>query len=312
MFSEGKRVGPPLDIIEVIVIPQVTKSILSDKDFEIKEIFNYPSNIIEYISIEGTRIIKTKDKTYVGHKPKIDQTCSHLAVTPQLNQIIDGQVDSGKLKLYNIKDKIEVSCNISAKDIMSCDGRIFIKNESMISEIDFIEIPNNIQVSCVPIANVLENATNFFYGGAIQNVMGSYFVSLFPKRKMHYQIKCDEINEYKIIDAKYDNHVLIIIGSKKGKYDKFILKFNDNFSSYSVRKVDNVTYSGINFVTLDNGIVIHINEQEELEIFSNKKESNSVKTISSSTISGDMKLFKEGSQTLFSKNNILQKINLKK
>ena len=61
----------------------------------------------------------------------------------------------------------------------------------------------------------------------------------------------------------------MVIGSRKGEYDKFIIKFKKDFSSYTIRHVKNVAYTGINFVVLDKGIVVHINEDENLEVFSN-------------------------------------------
>jgi len=103
----------------------------------------------------------------------------------------------------------------------------------------------------------------------------------------------------------------MVIASKKGKYDKFILKFDDKFSSYSLRKVDDISYVGINFAVLDNGLVVHINENEELEIFSNKKDSGTVKVIDHDIIQGDMKLFSDGVQVMFSKGKKLYKLRMK-
>ena len=90
-----------------------------------------------------------------------------------------------------------------------------------------------------------------------------------------------------------------------------MLKFNTNFSSYSVRKVDDISYVGINFIVLDNGLTIHINENEELEIFSNKKDSGTVKVIDNSLIDGNMKLFSDGVKVMFSKGKKLYKLKMK-
>ena len=135
--------------------------------------------------------------------------------------------------------------------------------------------------------------------------------SIFPDTGVHYQIQCPEFQGYQIIDAKYKDKILIVIGSKKGKYDKFILNFDDKFSSYDLRKVEDISYQGINFTVLENGIVVHINENEEVELFSNKKDRNTVKVIDNPAISGDMKLFNDGVQVVFAKGKKLYRLKMK-
>jgi hypothetical protein len=194
---------------------------------------------------------------------------------------------------------------------MSYKDRIYIKNKDMISELNFFEIGKEVHAVPKHVGNVMESSTKFYDGVIIQNVLGAFMASMFPTAGVHYQIQCPEFKGYQIIDAKYRDNVLMVVASKKGKYDKFILRFDSNFSSYSVRKVDDISYVGINFTVLENGIVIHINENEEVEIFSNKKDSNTVKVIDSNAISGDMKLFNDGVQVIFSKGKKLYKLKMK-
>ena len=312
MFSEGKRLLPPEDIVEAIIIVQPVQTILGNENFDIKEIFDYKNKIIKYISVDGTRVSKTSNgNVFIDRKLGVNTSNSYISITPRLNHIVCCGIENEELKAFDVTENKELNCTIAAEEIMDFNGRVFVKNKSTILEIDFVEFPNNIQITGVVIANVLENSSSFFEGGVIQNILGSYIVSLFPERNTHYQLKIDELNEYKIIEAKYDNKVLIVIGSKKGKYDKFIFRFDENYSSYTLRKVSNVPYMGINFIVLDNGITVHINEQEEIEIFSNKKDSTHVKVINSDIINGDMKLYKDGVQVLFSKGKKLYRFKMK-
>ena len=62
---------------------------------------------------------------------------------------------------------------------------------------------------------------------------------------------------------------------------------------------------------LDNGITVHINEDEEIEVFSNKKDSNTLKVINNNVISGDMKLFNDGMQVVFGKDKKLYRLKMK-
>jgi hypothetical protein len=313
IFFEGKRLPPPLEAVEVIVVPTVVQTVIGNEDFDINEIFEYSSNIIDFKSINGTRVTITSKDLYINNR-MVPQTCNkdlHIAITPLTNKVMSATIEDENLLLCNSSDLTIPEHDIKATNIMSYKGRVYIKNKDILSEISFVEMGNNIHAVPKHVGNVMENATKFYNGVIVQNVLGSFVASIFPESETHYQIKCPEFDGYQIIDAKYDTNVLVVIGSKKGKYDKFIFKFDNNFSSYSFRKVKNVPYNGINFIVLDNGVVIHINEHEEIEIFSNKKDSNTVKVIDSSIISGNMKLFSDGSQVVFAKGKKLYKMKMK-
>ena len=313
IFFDGKRLSPPSDPVELIVIPVVVKTVMGNEDFDIKEIFEYDSNIIKYISINGVRATITSKDLYISQKKitQINNKNIHIAITPLTDKIISASLVNSNILLYNASDGTTPVYDILADDIMSYQGRVYIKNSDTISEITFVEMGNNIHAVPKHVGNVMENATKLYDGVIIQNVLGSFMISIFPESGLHYQIQCPEFKGYQIIDAKYKDNVLMIIGSKKGKYDKFILKFDNKFSSYSLRKVEDISYCGINFTVLENGVVVHINENEEIEVFSNKKESKTVKVISNSVISGDMKLFNDGVQVVFAKNKKLYRLKMK-
>jgi len=313
IFFEGKRIGPPIGDVQVIVVPVVTQTVMSNSDFDIKEIFEYNSNIIKYISIDGTRVAITAKDLYISNKiiPQTFNKNMHIAITPLTNKVMSITIEDGSVLLFNSSDMTIPKHNIKADDIMSYKGRVYIKNKDMVSEIKFVEIGNEIHAVPGHVGNVMESATKFYDGVVIQNVLGSFMASVFPLPGIHYQIQCPEFKGYQVIDAKYMDNVLMVIGSKKGKYDKFILKFDDKFSSYTLRKIEDISYVGINFTVLENGIVVHINENEEIEVFSNKKESNTLKAIDNKVVSGDMRLFNDGVRVIFAKGKKLYSLKMK-
>ena len=316
LFFQGKRLPPPSGNIQTVIIPVVVQTITGNEDFEITEMFEYNSNVIKFLSVDGTRVTVAAKGIYINNKlvAEKDVKNSHIAITPLSNQVIATKivksVDDGYLLMSNLSGGEKLEGNISVEDIMSYKGRVYIKNKDIISELRFVEF-GKIHVIPMAVANVMENATKLYDGVVIQNVLGSFMASIFPTAGTHYQIQCPEFKGYQLIDAKYDSNVLIVIGSKKGKYDKFILKFDDKFSTYSIRKIEDISYSGINFAVLENGIVVHINDNEEVEIFSNKKDANKVKVIDSSAISGDMRLFNDGVKIVFAKGKKLYRLKTK-
>jgi len=317
LFFEGKRVGPPSEAVECIIVPVELVAVQGDNLFEIKELQKFPTKVVEFVSIEGLNWTITQGAIFVNGKKMLDTNTKHIGVTPRSNLPICAGVDfsrdpnEGMVKMWDVVNDKEIPCNIAAEDIMSTNGRIYIKNVDKIREIQFVEMGNNIQAVFKTVATVMEKATSMFDGVAIQNILGAYYLSLFPSRGKHYQLKCEELDGYKIIDARYENQVLIVIAHQKGKYDKFIFKFDERFASYTIRKVEGISYSGINFTVLDNGIVVHINENEEVEIFSNDKDAAKVKVVESKVISSDMDLYHDGTNVRFAKADKLYSLRMK-
>ena len=51
------------------------------------------------------------------------------------------------------------------------------------------------------------------------------------------------------------------------------MRFGPAFRSYDHWVARNVPCAGLNFVTLESGVCLHLNESEELEVFSSRKDS---------------------------------------
>lgn len=312
LFFDGKRMPPPSGAVEVIVVPVVTKQVFSDKDFEILMEQEYEGNIVSYISLHNVRATNTTKSFYVNNR-QVSTPCppdAYIGVTPT-NQVISAHIDNGDLVLFNHNTGSSPTHILKAEQLMSFDGRILFKHGTRLNELTFVEMGKTVHARPHLVANVMEQATKLYDGVVIQNVLGAFSASFFPSFGKHFRIQCPEFQGYQVIDAKYRNKVLIVIAHQQGEYTKFILKFDDKFTSYSVRKVEKITYSGINFIVLDNGIVVHINEEEELEIFSNKKDSADVRVIDSDTITGDMKLFQDGMKVMFAKGEKLYSLKMK-
>lgn len=90
-----------------------------------------------------------------------------------------------------------------------------------------------------------------------------------------------------------------------------ILRFDDKFENYVIKKQENITFSGINFTVLDSEICVSINPQEQIEIFSNTINSQSVKLIDDPIIKGDMILYKNGTKVIVANDKKLYSFKMK-
>jgi serine/threonine protein kinase len=314
IFEEGKRLPPPTTMQQVVIVQTYVKDMIKSQYFDITKIKEYDVDIIQYYSRNGIHVVVNSKGGYVEDKldTKI-QLHSHFVVTPKQNYLVAANIKEHQLELYNVTSGKEIECDISCDNIMSYDGRLYVKKGINLLEIQFLELPMTIKVASKVVSTVMENATHLFNGVVIQNLLGAWYVSLFPKSGQCYQIRINELNDCRdIMDAKFDNNVLIIgTVNNKMTYDRFIVRFSEKYDSYDVRIEKDVQFDLLNFVVLDNGICVYMNSDESLELFSNKKGQKQVKVIKDPDIPGDITLFKDGVKALFAKGNKLYHFTMK-
>jgi len=310
IFEDGKRFPFPLDTDTLIIIKAPKLKILSGTDnFDIKELFKFEEDIILYKNINGHNYFLTTKGLYDEYKldDKV-KTNANIGVTPIYQQIISATISNNKLELYNVNTGLNIPFDFVAMDLFSYKDRIYIVHGENISELQFTEpFPNKTFVSIKPVCNIILNATQVFDGMALQNLLGMYHASIFPIAGNHYQIKLPEISGYRIIDAKYQDKVMMVIGEQKGKYDKFIFCFDETFN-YSLRKIENIQSNEINFTVLDNGICVHGTENC-VELF-HYKNINNIKQINDNILF-NTKLYNKGNDVYFIKDNKMFSLKMK-
>ena len=312
VLENGKRMPPPGDAGVITIVSVKIDKITGTDNFEIVELFEFENDIVDFQSLFGNKVTITTQHVYVGSMKVTDaEPNARIALTPEENHPILVSRRGNKLRLYDLKTKSEVLSDICCDSFMCYEGRVYIKIEDSINEIEFIELPNKMHATSRLVANVLESATRVFDGVVVQDLLGACYVSVFPETKLHYQIRIKEADKYRILDAKFDRNILMIVGVKNGIYDRFVIRFSKDYASYDMRVVKDISYTGLNFVVLENDICACITEDEELELFSNHKDSKGVRQVDDSAIKGDMKLMKDGVKVLFATGNSLHHLSMK-
>jgi serine/threonine protein kinase len=309
IFEDGKRCAPPTDLNTTIILVTKVQKVTGSNSFDIAEINMFNSDVIKFFYSGSHEVVITEKGVFLDGRESTISTKSAIGFTPRMNKPIAAYYKDGFVEIYDIiGQKVLHTC--SGRNIMQYDNRLYIQGDQNVLEVDCYEA-KDIFVSTHPVANVLEKATQMFDGVVIQNLLGAYFISIFPKSKHHQQINVKELHGYTIIDAKFENGVLMVIGNKSGKYDRFVFRFDENWE-YDTRIVKDVSYSSLNFTVLDNGVCVCITEDEIVEIFSNKRNSSTITSIDDSGIDSSMKLFHKGTKVMFAKGNKLHSMTMRK
>lgn len=310
VFEDGKRIAPPLDF-SAHVAAHIVNRIVGNDVFNIDELMDLEGNINSVYIYGAVSAVLTDKKFYLNRREISVGTGLKLCIPPKSDTVFLAKIQNGLLKLFNTVTKEELLTQIAASETMVYHGQLYVKNCDKILEIDIMEGVAKTLVSGRQVANVLESASTMYDGVVVQNLLGSYYVSVFPTPKVHRQIRIKELDGYKVIDAKFDRNVLMLVGTRNGTYDRFVYKFTPDWSSYVVKITNDITFAGLNFVTLDTGVCVHITEDEKINVFYNRHDVDSVTEISNNLIGGDMKLFASGSKLLFGRQNKLYSMSMR-
>lgn len=307
VFENGVRSAPP-DAYEsrIIAGSRVTKQAGSD-NFLITLLYTYQKPVIDYISgyTMTTNGLYKNDKVMVGL-----QDVAHIVQTPQGEGVL-ARLDNGSVKLFQILNKVEMPSNFTAEQIMSYQGRLYLLNQGNINEVSFVEVGKKPVPTVKKVGNVIVNNTHMFEGCVISSLSNVAHISIFPNTGTCYQLQIPELANHRIIDAKFDNGVLVLIGSRvTGEHDKFIFRFDSAFKSYDIRKQDNIQVSEINFVVLDTGIVLHMSDTGILECFKATPGAKDIMEIDDQAIDTDCILIKSGNQAMFARGEKLYKFSM--
>jgi hypothetical protein len=173
------------------------------------------------------------------------------------------------------------------------------------------EIGQNKIVTDHIVANIMPNSSVSYDGVVIQNMLGTYYATFCPTSKASYSVKISEIDsKSKVVDAKFDSGVLMILTSKNGKYNKYTIRFAENFSTYVCWTDLDVDFYSLNFAVLDTGVCAEINEEEDLVLFASKPIGNK-KVIKDAQLSHGMKLFSDKNNLMFYHGNKIFSMKMK-
>jgi len=304
VFEEGLRLPPPDDLRGAMTVVPAVRSIAGSKRVRLTEAQRFPAEVFALAATtRGLAALTPEGLHWFGRRYPTGPD-ARLTVTPRTGHLLAAWLEGGRLVVFDATDDRCLTTDLEAEALGSSDGRLYVKRGAVLSELHFLELPAGIRAAARPVANVMEHATRLFEGAAVQSVLGACYVSLLPRSGVCCTVPVRELDGYRIVDARFDPNVLMAVGLKDGAYDRFVMRFDGQFRRYDVRKVEGIAWSGLNFVALDSGVCLHLNEGDELELFSTKPGCTELKVLADPAVEG-VRLFKDGAQALFAKDGVV-------
>ena len=302
VFVHNGRSAPPLpDGIAPIAVQVVL--VHGSNNFSVSKIIEYADPIINVFYCRGEMFAVSGKNLYMGSRrqasvysfAKSDKTaiCESPGEHPIFCQMAKGILNLSEIISDKKIDEIKVD------DFMVRDGRLYTVCGDSVFENVFVQGQGGkILHSSRRLCSYLENSSKVFDGVIYQDSLGQpTFVVPYEKGASFIGI-IKEIHGYRVLDAKAEDNVLVVLGEQKGIYTRFIVIFEQGFKSYNVRMVDDVSLESINFTKLPGGnrpCVLYAGDGK-VEIFVNNSK---IKEVDNAPFDSSMKLFNDGGKVFF-------------
>ena len=311
VFEDGKRLPPP-DIMVAAFVIVPAASIENGKIFDIVKKAEFDKDIVMFQSFNGTDVIVAGDDGYIGGVKCFEfRKGDAVVITPKMNRFVLASIDNARLSLSVIPGMKKINCTVKAEELMSFEGRLYVKNGGNLLEIGFVETGDEIVTAPKIVANIMERSSHVFRGAVMEEMLGAWFACLVPATGLCHHVRMKELEKYRIIDAVYEHGLLMVIGEKAGVYDKFIFRFTPAYDLYDVRIITGIDQTDLNFTVLDNGICVHQTGDGSIELFTARYGDNNIRLMKDESV-GSLIITKDGVRTLGLRGKFVHSISMRK
>lgn len=264
IFDNGKRLPPPQ------VIPCIGKRIQTEvrsgKLFEVTFLKEFESDVLAYLNIFGLDIVKTTSCIHINDKIfKYYDKYTEIVVEPvSLNKVMVYVKEDGELVLFNLDTSHQIMTDIKCSSFWIQDNNIIVLRENKLCILEITQVFGKIICKVVSVLEVMKFST-MFSKFLYQNIFAKSYISYVIDGRF-VTIHIDQLDGHTIITGSIKRNVLIAISRKGGDLIENIIIFEDSTYDIQQQKISEID---INFVVLDNGIVI-MNKGGDIILTKNK------------------------------------------
>jgi hypothetical protein len=291
-------------------VPTNIVIVKGNSDVIVDETLSYSEEIMSVNENMGLKCVVTRKHIYIDQKEIVERNGNNKTLISYASDgttIISTLIGNNTVTFCELIRQSNVG-SISATGMFLRNGCIYTISNGKLIENSFSMIGNKTIHRTNELENISTLSSKMYDGVVIQNLLGNYYVTLPYAKGASFSKHIKELSGYRVIDAKSDKNVCIILAEKGGIYSRFIIVFDrKDYNQFDIRIVNDVSIDVINFTVLDNGMCIFLNAEQELEMFFNNKNSQVIKD---PPIDISMRLISFGNDVYFINGNSL--FNMKK
>jgi hypothetical protein len=303
IFVRGKRLLPP-GSAGLVNFVHIAKTIGNSSNFIIDIYKEYLNTVIDYQYVLGQEVVTYNNSILVNSKEF--KKCKVFFDSNLLPYSIEKE--NGFLILQCLVKNYEIKSEIKFDDYFIYENNIYIKYGGELCHIIIFE--NGKRLLTIKNSwNIMPNSSEIFEGCVYQNILGTcYFSVPVPEKNWCLNLNIKELNGCKIIDVKRKKNFIFVVFLQNKLQKRCIIKFDES-SNYKIVKEDELEI--INFVVLDNGLMINC-EEGKIEIYYTKYENDKKTMIEDDIIKESMKLVNKGVNVMFIENKKIKILKVNK
>lgn len=269
LFGNNNRSIPPLpDSLAPIAVPTQIVTIKGTDKLAIVEVGAYGAHVLSLIQSMGVNYVVTKTHIYADKKEiRAWDKVQKLLLCPATDGTMVAATLKGTSVSFSDMNSGVPFGSIQSRDIFQRNGAFYTMAAGKLVENSFSCLGNKL-IHCVKeLENVSQLTAKMYDGCVIQDLLGKKYLTLPYKKEACFSKYLPQLDKFRIVDARADKNVIVILAEQSGKYNRFIVVFEKNYQSFKVREVPDVAYDEINFAVLDNGLCLLLASPTEIELF---------------------------------------------
>ncbi len=311
-FRDGHRSIPPLpDSLMPLTVPAPIINITGNKEIEITQVASYSERIHSVIQSMGMNYVVSAKKIYRNDQ-ELYSGCERykkVLLCPASDGTIVMAILMNNMVTFIDLIRQQTLGTTSSSNMFFRNNCIYTIHNGKLAENKFTTMGNRILHRITEIENVSELSTVMYNGCAIQNLFGKYYLVLPYAVGNSFSKYLPQLDGYRVISAKAERNVVVILAEKNGQYDRFVVVFTKkDFGEFNVRKIDDVNYDTINMTVMENGLTLLLASPDELELFVNN---NSIQVIKDPPFDSAMTLYNNADGVLFINGNSIHRVKRK-
>ena len=225
----------------------------------------FDANIRHVVSYESHRAVITDQFIQTGgqYYPVVE-TKTGLLFTAKQHIPLAVSISGQKLKLTNLYTGETISSPTCADCFHILDNRLYVESRSQLIEMQCAEFGSKIILSTRSSWMKKTKTKTSMSGMFYCNNLGIPHLLLPFRAGCCQQIAVKELAGKTIINGHYDNGVARIIVNEEENFSCITLFFNPSHNQYAARRENGIQHPEVDFVSLENGIVMSCTDTIEL------------------------------------------------
>jgi hypothetical protein len=310
IFENNNRSIPPLpDAMTPVLSPTQIVTIIGTDKLEVSQIFAYADNVMSVLPFMGMNHVVTKKHIYAGKKEiQTWDKMQKLLLCPATDGLIVTAALRGTQVSFADSNGTPAFGTIQSISMFQRNNAIYTMSMDKFIENTFIHMGSVLIHSNKHLENVSITSAKMYEGCVIQDLLGKKYLTIPYATGASFSKHIPALDEFRIIDAKSDKTVTVVLGEKNGKYNRFIIVFDKEYKDFEVREVKDVAYAKINFAVHPGGFCMLLASATELELFI---KADKYEIIADPPFDFDMPLFATNDGFFFINNNSIHQVKRK-